>query len=122
MAVCEKQSIKNFEIKSTRKAIHTSYFSWMYTTLIRNSGAEPVSVPKIENTYYSHCVYMLGHKSKRKVQTAVRSSWSDLGKKSKFKSMRVSTSSRTAFWKGTKVEINLVLKIESDSGINSIPG
>ena len=36
-----------------------------------------MSVPKIENTYYSHC----GRKSKCKVQAPLRNSWSDLGQK-----------------------------------------
>ena len=47
----------------------------MYKTLIGSSGVEPMPVPKIENTFYSHCV----HKFKGKVQTPVKNSWSDLG-------------------------------------------
>ena len=49
----------------------------MYLTVMGSSGVKLVSVPKIENTYYSHSVYTQGHKSKRKVQTPVRNSWSD---------------------------------------------
>ena len=52
----------------------------------------------------------------RKIQTPVRSSWSDLGKKAAW----VSTSSRTAFIKGKNVSKTPGLKIESDSEISSI--
>ena len=51
-----------------------------------------------------------------KVQTPVRSSWSDLGKKA----ARVSTSSRTAFIKEKNVSKIPGLKIESDSETISI--
>ena len=88
----------------------------MYATLIGSSGVKPVSVPKIENTYYYH----YGYKSKRKVQTPVRNSWSDFGKKA--------SSSQHGFQhfpeplsEREKNKKNPGLKIESDSGINSIP-
>ena len=44
------------------------------------TGAEPVLVPTIENTYYSRHVYTQGHDSV--YQTPVINYWSDLGKKS----------------------------------------
>ena len=61
-------------------------------------------VPKIENTYYSSCMYMQGHKFQ--FQTPVINSWLDLGKKSKFKSAQVSTSSGKAFTKEDKFKKN----------------
>ena len=70
----DKQSMQNFRIKSTWKTIHVSYFGWTYKTLVGSSCVEPVSVPKIENTYYSYC----GHKSKCKAQAPP---WSDLEQK-----------------------------------------
>ena len=77
----------------------------MYKTLIGSSGVEPMPVPKIENTFYSHCV----HKSKGKVQTPVKNSWSDLGIKAGSSQRGFhSTSSRTAFRKGKKVKKNRV--------------
>ena len=45
-------------------------------------------------------MYMQGHKFQ--FQTPVINSWSDLGKKSKFKSAQVSTSSGKAFTKEDK--------------------
>ena len=77
LAVHEKQSMQNFRIKFTRNRIHISYFGWMDKALIGSFSVKPVSVPKIENNYYSH----YDHNSKNKVQTAVRNSWSDFGKK-----------------------------------------
>ena len=122
--------MRNFQIKSTWKTIHISYFRWIHTTLItihivhktfpslaqpptshilnhllhslsnfhqlRSSGAEPVLVLKIENTYYPHCVYTQGQNSV--FQTPVI----------KFKSVRVPTSSPTVFWKRKRVKKNWV--------------
>ena len=78
----------------------------MYTTLIGSSGVEHVLVPKTENTQ--------GSNSCKKFLVIFR-------KKGKFKAARVSTSFRTNFRKGKKVQRIPGLKIESDSEINSIP-
>ena len=41
----------------------TIYFTpFLIFTNWGSSDVEPVLVPKIENTYYSRCVYTLGHK------------------------------------------------------------
>ena len=88
LAVHEKQSMRNFRIKSTRITIHVGYFGSMYTTPTDSSGVEPVSVPNIENTQVS--------KSCKKFLVRFR-------KKSEFKAVRVSTSFQTAFRKGKRV-------------------
>ena len=62
----------------------TRHISNLYFTLILavwgSTGAEPAWVSKIENTYYSHRVYMQGHNSV--FQTPVINSWSYLMRKS----------------------------------------